>query len=105
MPVLLSRDPTIFKPQDPVAIRGIRFGMGYLDDSCAFVVKALEHVHDLFALTGMQISGRLVGQDDPRLGHYRASDADKLLLAAGELSGKKIFLAYDLKSIQGVAND
>ena len=33
----------------------------------------------------VEVAGRLVGQDDPRLADQRAGDGDPLLLAAGQL--------------------
>lgn len=101
---LIFCDPAVFEPHDPIAVSCIGFGVRDLNDGCAFVVKTLEHVHDLFALAGVQISSRFVGEDNPRLCHYRAGDTDKLLLTAGKLTGKEIFLAYDLKTIQRVAD-
>ena len=38
------------------------------------------------ALRGVQVAGRLVGEEQPRLGDDRARHADQLLLAAGELA-------------------
>ena len=52
----------------------------------------------------MEISGRLVGEDDSRICHHGAGNADELLLTAGKLAGKKILLADDLKTIKRVAN-
>jgi hypothetical protein len=60
----------------------------YLNDSCAFIVQAFEHIHDLFTLARMEIPGRLVGEDDPRIRHHRAGNAAELL------TGREIFLAY-----------
>src|SRR5690242_15757387 len=102
---LFVYDPAIFKPDDPIPISGIGFGVRYLDDGGAFVVQALEHVHDLFALGRMQVSGRLVGQDDARIRNHCARDTDELLLTTGQLRGKQVFLAYHLKAIERVAND
>ena len=76
-----------------------------LDDRRAFFVQLLEHVHDLFALAGVEISGRLIGENNPGICHYSAGYPHKLLLATGKLAGEKIFLAYDLKSIERVADD
>jgi hypothetical protein len=53
----------------------------------------------------MEISGWFVGENDARIGYYCARDADKLLLASGELAGKEVLLAYDLKFIERVADN
>src|SRR5260370_17978123 len=59
----LLHDPAIFETNNPVAIIGIRLRVRYLNDGGARFVKALEHLHDLFALAGMQITRRLVRKD------------------------------------------
>jgi hypothetical protein len=52
----------------------------------------------------MEISGGLVGEKQLGMQEYRASDTYELLLASGKLAGEEIFFAYDVKAIQGVAN-
>ena len=84
MPVLLLffNYPAVFKPHDPVAIGGVRFGVRYLNDGDAFIIEALKHVHDFFALTGVEVSSWLVGEDDPGISYDSSRDAYKLLLTA-----------------------
>src|ERR1700754_397131 len=53
----------------------------------------------------MQVSGRLVSQDDSRIRNHCARDADELLLTTGQLRGKQVFLTYHLKPIERIAND
>ena len=45
----------------------------------------LEQADDVVAGLGVEVAGRLVGQDDGRLAGQRAGDGDALLLAAGEV--------------------
>ena len=78
--------------------------MRNLDDRCALIIETLEHVHDVFTLTRVEIPGRLVGKNDAWICHHGAGNADQLLLPAGELAGKEVLLAYDLKSIERVAD-
>src|SRR5580765_4794373 len=52
----------------------------------------------------MQISGWFIGEQQRRLMNDRTGNADELLLAAGELAGKKIFFGNNLKTIQSVGN-
>jgi hypothetical protein len=47
--------------------------------------ELLEQRHDLEAGARVEVAGRLVGEDQARLGHERARDRDALLLAAREL--------------------
>jgi hypothetical protein len=77
------RNPSIIKPHDPVAICGISLGVRNLNDCCAFIVEAPEHLHNLFALARVEITGRFVSQDDSRVCHHGAGNADELLLSTG----------------------
>src|SRR5262245_42390608 len=56
------------------------------DDGLALVVQALEDAHDLLRGAGIQVAGRLVGQDQLRVVDERAGDRDALLLSARELA-------------------
>ena len=78
--------------------------MRHLDDRRAALVQRSEQLHDLFALRRVQVAGRLVGEDDLRVGDHRARDADELLLAARELVRIEILLADDLKAVEDVAD-
>ena len=55
------------------------------DDRRAAGVDLAEQVHDLERELGIEVAGRLVGQDDRRIVDERAGDGDALLLAAREL--------------------
>ena len=50
-------------------------------------VESVERGHDLDAGLGVEIAGRLVGQDDGRAVDEGAGDGDALALAAGEFVG------------------
>ncbi len=68
-------------------------------------VEALEQLHDLAALAGVQVAGRLVGEDHLRAGDDRAGDGDQLLLAARELVRVEVLLPDDLEAVEDVADD
>src|SRR5437763_17048195 len=53
----------------------------------------------------MQIAGRLVGEDEFRIGDNGARDGDELLLSTGELIREEVFLADDAETIQHVSDD
>src|SRR5437667_7130496 len=78
---LFVLDPAIPQADDPAAIARVFLGMRDLDDRHPFVVQLLEEAHDLAALVGVEIAGRLVGEQKPRLRDERARDTDELLLA------------------------
>src|SRR4051812_4163718 len=54
-------------------------------DRPAGFVEVLEDVEHLRRGVRVEVAGRLVGEDDRRVGDDRAGDRDPLLLAAGEL--------------------
>src|SRR3546814_3347695 len=55
-------------------------------DLRAFRIQGLEHLHHFLAMMGVEVAGRLVRQDQFRLGDERAGDGDTLLLTAGKLA-------------------
>src|ERR1051325_2236272 len=98
-------DPAVFQSHNPIAVGSVGFGVRHLNNGCAFIVKAFEQIHNLFALGRMQVARRLVGENQTRVRDYCARDADQLLLSAGKLSRIQILLTDDLKSIERVADD
>src|SRR6185503_11003344 len=59
-------------------------------DCRALAVQLAQQIHNRFAVRGIQITGRLVGQKYERIARYRSRDCDSLLLAAGELAWKML---------------
>ena len=59
--------------------------VGDEDDRPARGVELVEERHDLGAGVAVEVAGRLVGEDERRLGDERPGDGDALLLAAGQL--------------------
>src|SRR5437773_12333943 len=82
---VVSHNPSVLQLDNTAPIGGVSFRVRDLDDGCAGVIQPLEKLHDLFALCGVQIPSRLVGQDQLRTKDHRARHSDKLLLAAREL--------------------
>src|SRR4051794_19750369 len=77
-------DQAVAHPDDPLGVLGDVVLVGDQDDRLARVVEPAEHVHDLVARLGVEVAGRLVGQDDVGVVDQRAGDRHPLLLAAGE---------------------
>ena len=98
-------EPAVGELDNAIAVGGIFFGVGDLDDGGAGIVEFFEELHDLFALDGVKIAGGLIGQDELGILDDRARDADELLLAAGELTGEEIFFADDIEAVEGVADE
>src|SRR5207249_52013 len=82
------QDPAI--PHQDHALRLVADGRVVRDDDegeALLAVKALHQVDDLLGRLGVEVPGRLVGEDDVRLVHEGAGDRDPLLLAAAEFRG------------------
>ena len=62
----------------------VLLGVGYHHDGGSLGIQFLQQVHDLLAVLGVEVTGRLIGEDQLRTGHYGAGDGDALLLTAGE---------------------
>ena len=58
--------------------------MGNQDDGIALSVQALEQQHNFVASFGIQVSSRLVSQNDGGGIHQSASDGDTLALTSGK---------------------
>ena len=79
--------------------------MGDLHDGRPLGVELREQLHDLAALAGVQVAGRLVGQNQLRLGDQGARHPDELLLAPRQLARVEVFLAHDLEPVEGVGHE
>ena len=64
------------------------------NNGVAFGVQPADDFHHHLAAAGIECAGGLVGQDDFTAVHQRAGNRHALLLAAGELVGAVIFLAF-----------
>ncbi len=65
------------------------------DHGRAAGVDPREQLHDVDGRAGIQVSGRLIGEQHLRTVHQRASDRHALLLATGQLVGKPLLLAVE----------
>ena len=68
-----------------MGIFGMFMAMRDHDDGGAGFVEFGQKLHHLFAIGGVEVAGRLVGQDQLGTRHHGAGDGDALLLAAGQL--------------------
>ena len=60
--------------------------MGYhYDGAAVLLVELVEQVHDLDTHLGVQVTGRLIGEDDVGVTYDRTGDGYTLALTAGEL--------------------
>jgi len=98
-------EPAVRQLNDAIAVGGILFGVGDLDDGGAGIVQSLEELHDLFALNGVEVAGRLIGEKELWILDDRASHTNELLLPARKLIWEKIFFADDVETIESVADE
>src|SRR5437868_14368295 len=81
--LLFTDHPAVFQLDDAVAVGGVALGVGDLKDGGAAFVEALEELHDLFALRGVQVSSGLISKNELGILNNGARHANKLLLSAG----------------------
>src|SRR5438552_7070452 len=79
--------------------------MGYLHNRRSVLIQFLEQFHDFPALVRMEVSCRLVCQDQLGAGNDGPRHSDELLLASGQLSRKEIFLTHQAKPVETVGDD
>ena len=65
-------------------------------------VELLEQVEDLLGAVAVEVAGRLVGDEQVRVGHDRPGDRHALLLAAGELPGIVVLASFQADDPQAV---
>ena len=76
---------TVEKVDGALGAGGILLGVSHHYDGGAFGVQLFQQVHDLFTVLGIQITGRLIREDQLRAGHHGTGDGHALLLTAGKL--------------------
>src|ERR1700687_757380 len=101
---VVTHNPAVLQLDDTVSIRRISFGVRHLNDRGTRVIQPLEQLHDLITLRRVQISCRLVSENQFWIEDHGSGDSHKLLLAAGQLVWKKILLAHDVETIERVAH-
>src|SRR5258708_12688491 len=79
--LLFTDHPAVLELNNSMSIHGVALRMRDLNDGGAPVVEALEELHDLVALRGVQVAGRLVGEDDLGILDPPRPPATNLLLA------------------------
>ena len=76
--------------------------MGNEDDGLLQrLVQFAEQVEDLVGRLGVEIPGRLVGDNESRIGDDGAGDADALLLAAGKLARTMLHPVGQADQVEG----
>ena len=82
---LPGQDALVEVQRAPRALGGVRI-VGHHDDRLAVLaIERLQQVEDLVAGLAIEVAGRLVAEQQRRVGDDGARNADALLLSAGEL--------------------
>src|SRR5213592_677726 len=76
-------NPAVAQLNHPLSIRCIFLRVRDLHDGHAFVIELAKQLHDFFALTGVQVSRRLISEQKLGLSDDRPGDTYELLLSAG----------------------
>ena len=99
---LLAREHAFVEVQRPVgALRRVRIVRHHDDGLAVVAVQRLQQVEDLVAGLAIEVAGRLVAQQQRRIGDDRARDADALLLAAGQLARIVLRAVGEADDLQG----
>ena len=84
----LAHDPAVAQLDCPLRVARRERAVRHQDDGqVPLGVELPQQREDRLPRLRVEVAGRLVGQDESRLGHERPRDGDALLLAAGELGG------------------
>jgi hypothetical protein len=76
--------------------------VSYHDDGFVeFAIQARQHREHILGRGGIQVSGRLIGQDQVGVGDYGAGDGYALFLTAGQLLGQVTHAIAEADQFQG----
>src|SRR3990167_2174662 len=85
---LIADDLAVLHEENAFGMLGGICLMRHEHDGAAGIVQFLENRHHLQSGLGVEVAGRLIGEDDLRIVDERPRDGDALLLSAGELIGQ-----------------
>src|SRR5690349_21520331 len=83
--LLLLDDAAVEEVDGAAGVAGESRVVGDHADGRAVLVQLGEQLHDRLAVARVEVTGRLVGEQNGGLADHRAGDGDALLLTAGEL--------------------
>ena len=84
---VLGHDPAVQHVDDAASLRGQALVVGHDEEGGAVAIEPAKEVEDLAAGGGVELTGRLVGEQDRRPVGQRAGDGHPLHLSTGELGG------------------
>jgi hypothetical protein len=84
---LLFHDAAVEEVDRTIGVCGVARIVRHHADRRAAAVQLAEQFHHGFAVRRIEVTRRLVGEEDERIASDCAGDGDALLLTAGELCG------------------
>ena len=83
--------------KDTGGILGESWVVGDHNNSITGLVNTMKFLHDGFGTFGIETAGRLIGENNFRIGDQGAGDSDALLLATGKLIWIIIFFGLKIE--------
>ena len=80
------------------------FGVGYHDNGCSLFVQFGKQLHYFGTVLGVQVTSRLIGKDDLRVGNNGTGDSYTLLLTSGELLWEVSGTVADVHTFQDIVH-
>ena len=81
--------PSVEEAHGAAGLLGLRLVVGYhYDGAAVLLVELVKQVHDLDTHLGVQVTGRLIGEDDVGVTYDRTGDGHTLSLTTGKLRRK-----------------
>src|SRR6266851_9472023 len=96
--------PAISQLDHALSVFRVVFRVRHLHDRRPGGVELAEQRHDVLPLTRVEISGRLVGEQQRGLVNHGSCNRHELLLAAGQLPGIEILLGQYAEAIERVGD-
>src|SRR5258708_20666198 len=84
---LVALDAAILNVDDAMGVLGNVMLMGHQNNGIAFAVQPVKQCHDFVAGLRVEVSGRLVGENDRRTIYQCTRNGDSLPLTSGKLIG------------------
>ena len=97
-------DASVEQIDDPVGETGIVLGVSHHDDRGPFPVQFGEQLHHFGSVLRVQVTGRLIGEDDLRIRNDSTCDGHTLLLSSGKLLREMARAVADVHPFQDIVH-
>ena len=97
-------DAAIEQVDHPVSEARVVFGVCHHDNGGSLFVQFGQELHHFGSVLGVQVTGRLIGEDDLRVRNDGTGNGDTLLLASGQLLREMAGTMADVHTFQYVVD-